>query len=358
MKFRITDKNITSYEDDDVLHIVGIANTGKEDLAGDVLTNEALMNICEQAVNHNLHLDHDTSMDGLLGPITSARLVDDGVEVHATIVNKEHAEYIKNLLENGVKLGLSVSGVATNTMSDKHTITEWDLTEISITPVPCDQGTMGTVVVAKSFAEVINNITKVEDLPMEEKSMAEEEIVTIEKVIDIINEAFNERREEYLETIRAELETKYDAKFNEIQERLDTLTKEKEEDEAIVSTHATEEDEASAEAEVETEVAEKNDDEEDVESQLEALVEETKQDDEEEKAVETEEEDEEDKEDLIKSIEEIINKKFNDIFTNKKSADLDFKYKEEEQKSVETEEEKVVKKAYTPHELAQILSKQ
>lgn len=342
MKFNITDKSITSYEDKETLHIVGIANTGREDLYGDVLTRDALMNICEQAVNHNLHLDHDTSMEGLLGPITSARLVPEGVEIHAEIVNKEHANRIKTLLEAGVKLGMSVSGVATNTSIDKHTITEWDLTEISLTPLPCDQGTMGSVVIAKSFAEVIKKTITEEDKPRtEDKDMAEE-VVTIEKVIELINDAFNERREEYLETIREEIKTEYDAQLKEIQERLDTLTKEKEEeeDDAVVSNPA---DDVNAQLE-----------------QMEAEAEEgavaeqkaTQTEEEEEK----EEDDDDEKEDIVKSIESIISKKFDEIFTNKKHADLDFKYKEEEQKAVESE--RVVKKSYTPHELAQLLSRQ
>lgn len=351
MKFNITDKSITSYEDKETLHIVGIANTGREDLYGDVLTRDALMNICEQAVNHNLHLDHDTSMEGLLGPITSARLVPEGVEIHAEIVNKEHATRIKTLLEAGVKLGMSVSGVATNTSIDKHTITDWDLTEISLTPLPCDQGTMGSVVIAKSFAEVIKKTITEEDKPRtEDKDMAEE-VVTIEKVIELINDAFNERREEYLETIREELKTEYDAQLKEIQERLDTLTKEKEEeDDAVVSNPA----------------GEKPVDE-DVNAQLEQMEAETEEgavaeqkatqtEEEKEGASEEEDEDDDEKEDIVKSIESIINKKFDEIFTNKKHADLDFKYKEEEQKAVESE--RVVKKSYTPHELAQLLSRQ
>lgn len=345
MKFSITDKSITSYEDNDTLHIVGIANTGKEDLNGDVLTRDTLMNICEQAVNHNLHLDHDTSMKGLLGPITSARLVEEGVEIHAEIVDKEHANHIRNLLENGVKLGMSVSGVATTNSVDQHTITDWDLTEISITPLPCDQGTMGSVCIAKSFAEVIKKTITEEDKPRtEDKDMAEEN-VTIEKVIELINEAFNERREEYLETIREELKTEYDAQLKEIQERLDTLTKEKEEeDDAVVSNPAGKPaDDVNAQLE-----------------QMEAEAEEgavaeqkaTPAEDEEKE----EDEDDDEKEDIVKSIESIIQKKFDEIFTNKKHADLDFKYKEEEQKAVESE--RVVKKSYTPHELAQLLSRQ
>ncbi len=360
MKFRITDKNITSYEDDGLLHIVGIANTGRKDLVGDVLTEEALCDICEQAINHNLHLDHDTSMEGLLGPITDAKLVEEGVEIHATIVNTEKAGYIKTLLENGVKLGLSVNGIATNTSTDKHTITEWDLTEISITPLPCDQGTMGSVCIAKSFAEVIQKNKET----MEEKSMAED--LTIEKVIDIINEAFNERREEYLETIREDFKTEYDAKIKELEERVDRLTKELETRDAFVNIPAPEQKEDEKDGAVEG--AEEGKDativegEGEVSTEAKSVPEEIEETEGEVEATEEEETEgeEEDGGDVLKHIEEVITKKFDEIFTNKKNADLDFKYKEEEQKNIaeETEEEHVVKKAYTPHELAQLLSKQ
>lgn len=330
----IVDKNIqaTSNEEDEMLTIVGIANTGQRDLVGDVLTNEALQDICRQATKHNLHLDHDTSLDGVLGPIISAELTSDGVEIRANIVNTEYAKKIRELLSNGANLGMSVSGVTDTTT---HNLTSWDLTEISLTPLPCDQGTMGSVRIAKSFAEVVKQT-------METNTMAEEQI-TIEQVIELINEAFNERREEFLEAIRQELKNEYDVVINELRERI----------ESIEATVEASEEEAVAEEEVVDEVV--AEEEEDVVEEGENFLEGIEEAKAEAEAVEPEEEEEEDdeEEDVEKTITDIINKKLEEIFTNKKSDELHFKYEEEAEESVETE---TTKKRFTPRELAELFT--
>ena len=334
----IVDKNIqaTSNEEDEMLTIVGIANTGQRDLVGDVLTNEALQDICRQATKHNLHLDHDTSLDGVLGPITSAELTNDGVEIRANIVNTEYAKKIRELLSNGANLGMSVSGVTDTTT---HNLTSWDLTEISLTPLPCDQGTMGSVRIAKSFAEVVKQT-------METNTMAEEQI-TVEQVIELINEAFNERREEFLEAIRQELKNEYDVVINELRERI----------ESIEATAEASEEEAEVEEEVVDEVVaeEEEDVVEEGENFLEG-IEQAKAEAEAEAQVEPAEEEEEDDEeevDVEKTITDIINKKLEEIFTNKKSDELHFKYEEEAEESVETE---TTKKRFTPRELAELFT--
>jgi hypothetical protein len=333
MEFMIVDKNIqaTSNEEDEMLTIIGIANTGQRDLVGDVLTNEALEDICRQATKHNLHLDHDTSLDGVLGPITSAELTTDGVEIRANIVNTEYAKKIRELLSNGANLGMSVSGVTDTTT---HNLTSWDLTEISLTPLPCDQGTMGSVRIAKSFAEVVKQT-------METNTMAEEQI-TLEQVIELINEAFNERREEFLEAIRQELKNEYDVVINELRERI----------ESIEATATEEVAEAEEEEVVDEVVAEE---EEDVVEEGENFLEGIEQAKAEAEAVEPEEEEEEDDEevDVEKTITDIINKKLDEIFTNKKSDELHFKYEEEAEESVETE---TTKKRFTPRELAELFT--
>lgn len=331
----IVDKNIqaTSNEEDEMLTIVGIANTGQRDLVGDVLTNEALQDICRQATKHNLHLDHDTSLDGVLGPIISAELTSDGVEIRANIVNTEYAKKIRELLSNGANLGMSVSGVTDTTT---HNLTSWDLTEISLTPLPCDQGTMGSVRIAKSFAEVIKQT-------METNTMAEEQI-TVEQVIELINEAFNERREEFLEAIRQELKNEYDVVINELRERI----------ESIEATAEASEEVAVAEEEVVDEVV--AEEEEDVVEEGENFLEGIEEAKAEAEAVEPEEEEEEDdeeEEDVEKTITDIINKKLEEIFTNKKSDELHFKYEEEAEESVETE---TTKKRFTPRELAELFT--
>lgn len=338
MEFMIVDKNIqaTSNEEDEMLTIVGIANTGQRDLVGDVLTNEALQDICRQATKHNLHLDHDTSLDGVLGPIISAELTDDGVEIRANIVNTEYAKKIRELLGNGANLGMSVSGV---TDTSTHNLTSWDLTEISLTPLPCDQGTMGSVRIAKSFAEVVKQT-------METNTMAEEQI-TVEQVIELINEAFNERREEFLEAIRQELKNEYDVVINELRERIESIeatateeVAEAEEEDVVDEVVAEEEEDVVEEGENFLEGIEEAKAE--AEATAEAPV---------EPAEEEEEDDEE--EDVEKTITDIINKKLEEIFTNKKSDELHFKYEEEAEESVETE---TTKKRFTPRELAELFT--
>ena len=338
MEFMIVDKNIqaTSNEEDEMLTIVGIANTGQRDLVGDVLTNEALQDICRQATKHNLHLDHDTSLDGVLGPIISAELTNEGVEIRANIVNTEYAKKIRELLSNGANLGMSVSGVTDTTT---HNLTSWDLTEISLTPLPCDQGTMGSVRIAKSFAEVIKQT-------METNTMAEEQI-TVEQVIELINEAFNERREEFLEAIRQELKNEYDVVINELRERIESIeatateeVAEAEEEEVVDEVVAEEEEDVVEEGENFLEGIEQAK----AEAEAEAPV---------EPAEEEEAEDDEEEEDVEKTITDIINKKLEEIFTNKKSDELHFKYEEEAEESVETE---TTKKRFTPRELAELFT--
>ena len=334
MEFMIVDKNIqaTSNEEDEMLTIVGIANTGQRDLVGDVLTNEALQDICRQATKHNLHLDHDTSLDGVLGPIISAELTTEGVEIRANIVNTEYAKKIRELLSNGANLGMSVSGV---TDTSTHNLTSWDLTEISLTPLPCDQGTMGSVRIAKSFAEVVKQT-------METNTMAEEQI-TVEQVIELINEAFNERREEFLEAIRQELKNEYDVVINELRERIESI-------EATVTEEVAEAEEEEVVDEV---VAEEEEDVvEEGENFLEG-IEEAKAEAEAVEPAEEEEEDDEEEVDVEKTITDLINKKLEEIFTNKKSDELHFKYEEEAEESVETE---TTKKRFTPRELAELFT--
>lgn len=242
MQFRIINKEISSNVDEQqTLYITGIANSGTEDLVGDTVTRQALEQICTDATNHNLHLDHDTGLEGLIGTIVEAELVDEGVLIKARILDERRDE-IESLLQQGVKLGLSISGVTTCNDENPSLIDEWILTEISLTPIPCDQATMGTVAIAKSFKEFIdingktkqqNNNDEEEKEEEEETStkteetggdnMAEETIITEENVIELINTAFAEKQEELLETIRGELKEEYESKINAQEERIAAL---------------------------------------------------------------------------------------------------------------------------------------
>lgn len=318
-----------SLVEEDALYITGVANTGLEDLVGDIVTQEALEQICTQITNHNLHMDHDTTIvDGVLGPLVDGWIEEDGVHYKARILS-EKRELIESLLSQGVNLGSSISGVCNYEEGSNSNITEWTLTEISLTAIPCDQGTMATVQIAKSLAEVVqavrSNIQKEnEGENMEEnkeitKEVEEqnEDVLTIEKVEELINTAFNEKQEDLIESVRNELKNEYEAVLNELKERIETLESQAEETTTTEEETTTTPSEGEGEGEGES------------------------------KATTDEEEEEEEKslEDMVeKAVQTALQKAFNP------QATPQFQYDKEKS------EEESTKKGYTPRELAEMLS--
>ena len=187
-------------EGNDELYIKGIANSGLEDREGDVVTSEALSSIVEQATNCNLHFEHGRRIKDIVGTITEAMLVDEGVEIVARIRNR-CKDFIGELLSDGIKLGFSIAGLVEYEENNFSNIVSWDLTEVSLVAIPCDPHTMGTVT-SKSFKQAI----------MEVQKMAEEQI-SIEDVTKLINEAITEVKEDY------------DARFEAIDTRIAELEK-------------------------------------------------------------------------------------------------------------------------------------
>lgn len=320
-KFKIINETVKSIDEDGVLFIEGIANTGQRDLVGDVVTENALEEIASQAVNRNLHLDHDTDLDGIIGVITEAEVVDEGVKIKARILQRSSGT-IRELLGEGVRLGLSIAGKAHYEDNSFENIVDWNLTEISLTPVPCDQGTMGSVAIVKSFSELSQTICG-------DEKMAEEDVkyITEEAAVELINAAFNEKTDELLEVLRKEFE----GKFEEIIGRI----------EALENADATVEEEPEPVEEPEP-APETPEEEPDDKAEGEGEQEEDEEDD---------ENDEE--EDAEKHIEEIIQKAVDERIKGffQTPSQTQFKYEDtEESKSVKTEQKK-----YTPKEIAKIL---
>lgn len=222
--FQETIKSVTEENGD--LYLTGIANTGNRDLVGDIVTDTALEEIAAQAVNRNLHFNHNGNYDdtltelteSIIGVITEAEVVPEGVEIKSKILPK-HVEVIRYFLENEVKFGLSISGKAHYADNSFEEIESWDLTEISLVPIPCDQGTMGTVRISKSFNDFIT-------YTLEDEKMAEGDVVYItqEQAEELINAAFNEKEEELLEQVRGELKDEYETKINGLVEQVEALT--------------------------------------------------------------------------------------------------------------------------------------
>lgn len=214
-------KSIT--EEDGTLFIEGIANTGQKDLVGDVVTESALQQIVEQAPQRNLHYNHYDGRKDILGRIVESELRSEGAWIKTRILG-EQAEWLKSYLDQGIIFGQSISGCCTYEEGSWENITEWELTEVSLTDTPCDPATMGTVAISKSFDDIILALKQKEetiDNELENENMAEE--LTKDDVISIVNDAFNERKEELLEQVRDEVGKEYDAKINELSERIQTL---------------------------------------------------------------------------------------------------------------------------------------
>ena len=240
-QFNILNETLKSIDEDGELYIKGIANTGERDLVGDVITEQALQEIAEQAVNRNLHFNHAGHFDNtlseltesIIGVITESEVTSEGVEITARILPK-HADNIRYLLDNGVRLGLSVSGQAHYEENSWEQIESWDLTEISLTAMPCDQGTMGTVEISKSFTDFIKSVPTNNEEDDDDKSINDgsdkmaDDGITKEDVIELINTAFNEKEEELLETVRKENEQKFD----ELLARIEALENQKDDDDS------------------------------------------------------------------------------------------------------------------------------
>lgn len=356
MKFELINKNIQANPADEVLHIRGLANTGTTDIAGDTLTREALLDICNQATQHNLHIDHDETIDGVLGPITRAELTPEGVEIDADILEGKYTSRIRDLLEHGVRLGMSVRGLAERAGGNFVRVV---LTEISLTPLPADQSTLGSVVIVKSFGELARRVVGFDDENLEEDNMADE-VITKDVVIELINTGFNERKEEFLETIREELKDEFGVVLGELKERVEKLEAQGEapveaeevvDEEVVVEEEPVEEEVVLDDNDVvEEEVVEEEPATEEA-TEEEATEEEATEEEPKEPEEEEETDDEEDKEEkLKKSIQNIVDQKIEEIFKAHTKEELQFQYQSNGDEQEETVE---IKKAYTPRELAE-----
>jgi hypothetical protein len=158
--------------DTDTLYLTGIANTGLEDLVGDVVTRQALESIAEQIPQHNLHMDHDHDWTGIIGRMTEGWVEEDGVHFKARIL-RERSNEIRSYLDQDIIMGASISGCCEYEENSVSDIVSWQLTEVSLTPIPCDQATLGSVVVAKSFVDAVRGLQeKIQE--NEGEKMAEE----------------------------------------------------------------------------------------------------------------------------------------------------------------------------------------
>ncbi|WP_427831984.1 hypothetical protein [Methanobrevibacter intestini] len=174
--------------------ITGVVSTTSEDLDGDIVTREALESLSEQLVGLNVFLDHNYDYDKVIGIVKSSELSDD--ELYATVaVTKDYQEDIKDKLEFGVNLGFSIGGFADRDRNNPDLITDFNLIELSLTPLPANFDSYGSVT-SKNGVLVGGCITKLCYKMLKSENMTEQEQLTTEEATNLFNELMANKEEE------------------------------------------------------------------------------------------------------------------------------------------------------------------
>ena len=186
--------------EDGSLTIEGIASTTSKDLQDDIVTPDCIESMKQQLLTGlNLHGDHYYGLfDGVIGAIKEVIETDnDSLKIKAVILPK-YAQDIKDMIDIGVNLGLSIGGRVTEyiTLEDGGwEIQNIALREISLTAMPANWDTYGTITTSKGLvkstclAGACYKIMKNEVDKMGEEAMNKEETLTRQDVTDLINES-------------------------------------------------------------------------------------------------------------------------------------------------------------------------
>lgn len=210
-----TSKSYTE-NDDGTITIEGIASTTNKDLQGDIILPSAIQSMKKQLLTttKNLHGDHWYGLDGIYGAIKNVLNSDENSLKIRAIIRKSKAAEIKEMLDVGVQLGLSIGGKIT-----KYTINEdgWEikdllLMEISLTGMPANWDTYGTIqesteknivkanCLAGACHVIRKNIKKTgqgDNMPhIKTKETNPSDVFTKDDAVDLFNELMSNKQEE------------------------------------------------------------------------------------------------------------------------------------------------------------------
>ena len=210
-------------EEDKPLILEAIASSNSVDLDGDYMTNECLEDMKSQAVGLNIFLDHEHTIDKIVGSVVEVIETSSDIFKIKFSVLPKYEWYITDLLENNINLGLSIGA---SVLDFEETDTGWKidkvkLVEISIVGIPANWDTYGTVQTSKELgmvtAKCFNGACKqiIDNLEFSEKEFIEkdiedgedpqdDEVITEKEVVDLINEACIQLKNEIITEIVAE----------------------------------------------------------------------------------------------------------------------------------------------------------
>ena len=212
----------TLVENNEPLILEAVASSNSVDLDGDYMTNECLEDMKTQAVGLNIFLDHEHTIDKIVGSVTDViETSSDIFKVKFSVLPK-YEWYLTDLLDNGINLGLSI-GASVLDFEESDTgwkINKVKLVEISIVGIPANWDTYGTVqtskelgmVTAKCFngacKQIIDNLSLQKDLVVKEfedgEDPDEDGVITEEEVIKLINQALVEAKDQIITEIVSE----------------------------------------------------------------------------------------------------------------------------------------------------------
>lgn len=244
-------KNQTDNNNDDLI-LTGIASTTKEpSLYGEIMTEDALQQMCQQAVNLPILEAHKgDGFENVIGVITNAYVENNDLHIDFKIL-ENHRQRIQELLDNNVPIGLSIGAQA---MIDQDTqqVIGVTLIEVSITPVPANRVAHNTVRVKEDYytGDCLHGICYAmikDNLNMEDNNMVEEgkkvnpdvkeenDSLTIDKIKDMLDERFAEEKEVLIATVVEEVKTELKKLNDKVEETFkieDAVKKEKGESKA------------------------------------------------------------------------------------------------------------------------------
>lgn len=132
-------------EDDGTLTIVGVASTTNKDYANEIVSPEVLESLAKQAVGINIYRDHNRHYDGGIGAVIEAWVEDNQLWIKGKILS-EYASGIKERLDIGMNFGFSISGFPKKQrVPEGLLIVDYDLKDITLTYIPMNWDTYGTV---------------------------------------------------------------------------------------------------------------------------------------------------------------------------------------------------------------------
>lgn len=217
-----TVENRTDNKSNDLI-LTGIASTTKEpSLYGEIMTEEALQQMQEQAVNLPILEAHKgDGFDNVIGVIINAYVENNDLHIDFKIL-QNHRQRIQELIDNNVPIGLSI-GAQAHIDQDTQQVIGVTLIEVSLTPVPANRVAHNTVKVKEDYyvGNCLHNICYAmikDNLNMEDNNMVEEEkktnpevkeedSLTIDKVKDMLDERFAEEKEVLIATVIEEVKT-------------------------------------------------------------------------------------------------------------------------------------------------------